>query len=300
MVEGVPKPTVSWFKDEIQLDKDNQYTIVESGDIYSLVIPSTGLENMGNYKALAENVAGTTSSSANLQVTNIPVFFVALPNNASAIQHKPFLLEVEVKGLPLPTIKLYKDGIEMKTREGWTIDSNEGKHTIVLENPKQNDEGIYTCIASNMAGKAETQCTLDVLTSPIFENGLDDLTVRHNDDIVLKVDVQGNPSPTVVWKVNGDCIEKFANFELQTVGPSNLLTIKKIEVEQGGTYEVIASNDAGSSSINGRIFVEGEHAKDFGRALHNILLSFNMGEICLELSHFIKKQNSIPIGFQYV
>ena len=95
MVKGDPKPLLKWYKNDKELSMDNHYKVEGSNDINSLRILNTVVDDTGIYKVTAENSAGVSVSSANLQVTNAPIFLGALPTNATAIENKLFQLHIQ-------------------------------------------------------------------------------------------------------------------------------------------------------------------------------------------------------------
>ncbi|KAF8561358.1 hypothetical protein P879_00953, partial [Paragonimus westermani] len=67
------------------------------------------------------------------------------------------------------------------------------------------DEGIYTCIARNVVGKAKFDIELDVQSKPTFLNATSGrrIEVVQGDNLVLECQVEGDPRPTVEWRKDG-------------------------------------------------------------------------------------------------
>lgn len=62
---GIPKPTVTWTKDDQQLLSGGRYTIQDDG---SLMISEADKEDTARYTCIADSVAGKDSASSVVQV----------------------------------------------------------------------------------------------------------------------------------------------------------------------------------------------------------------------------------------
>ncbi|KAA0186981.1 Hemicentin 1, partial [Fasciolopsis buskii] len=79
------------------------------------------------------------------------------------------------------------------------------KYDLIIRDIKAKDEGIYTCIARNVVGKAKFDIELDVQSKPSFmdpETGKL-IEVTQGDNLVLECQVEGDPKPTVEWRKDG-------------------------------------------------------------------------------------------------
>ena len=258
VVKGDPKPLLKWFKNEKEITMDSHFKIDGSDDAHSLRILNTVVDDSGVYKVTAENSAGVTVSTANLQVTNAPFFIGALPTNATAIENKPYQLQVQAKGVPTPEVVFYKDDNKIAESEKIMIQTSDKNHVLSLKNAELQDRGVYKCIATNQAGQVESECNLDVLSSPTIVQGLKDQTVTQQEDLMLMIETPGNCISSVNWKFNGRDVREFPNMEPKSDASMHTLTVHKIEQSQEGVYEAQASNDAGSFSSSAKIVVLGK------------------------------------------
>lgn len=64
------------------------------------------------------------------------------------------------QGTPLPVITWFKDGSAMLVDGGQNIISSDG--TLSIDQAMLSDAGIYTCVATNIAGSDESEITLYV------------------------------------------------------------------------------------------------------------------------------------------
>ena len=256
-VTGEPQPSIKWYKDDIELVSNKKIQIAGS----SLTIISTDLEDAGTYKAVAENQAGSTSSSASLDVSNAPVFVgELLPATGTAIENKAYSLEVQAQGVPEPEVVFFKNGNQIQDNESYSIQKLEKSHKLSIKSVAEDDRGLYKVKASNTAGHVEAECNLDVVTLPEIIRGLEDQTVKLHEDMQLSIEIRGMAS--ISWTINDKDANEFKNIELKSDGQIHTLFISKVEVAQEGIYKVTTSNDAGSYTSTANIFVQGMPSND--------------------------------------
>lgn len=81
-VRGTPTPTVSWFKDGVEVFSSRSYRVVTDNEISTLVIHQTALSDEGEIKCAATNRVGYTFSRAKLIIQGTSPY---LPVNPSGI-----------------------------------------------------------------------------------------------------------------------------------------------------------------------------------------------------------------------
>jgi hemicentin len=62
---GIPKPTITWRKDDQELSSGNEYLIHDNG---TLVIERASAEDKGRYKCIATNINGEKSATSTVNV----------------------------------------------------------------------------------------------------------------------------------------------------------------------------------------------------------------------------------------
>ena len=67
-VTGVPEPSVEWFRDSEPVKEDKRIKIRFDGELSTLKILSTELEDEGAYKCVAKNDLGSVSCASELLV----------------------------------------------------------------------------------------------------------------------------------------------------------------------------------------------------------------------------------------
>ncbi|CAG9530817.1 unnamed protein product, partial [Cercopithifilaria johnstoni] len=75
-------------------------------------------------------------------------------------------IHANVTGLPIPTCKWLKDGVELKTDNNTIITFKEGVAVLTIKKANVGNSGLYKLIAENIYGKQENQVELQVKGAP--------------------------------------------------------------------------------------------------------------------------------------
>ncbi len=75
-VKGNPTPYVTWYRDNISLNANANYHIINVCGVCSLLILRVGPKDIGEYKVVIENKLGTAESSMMLNVRGIHLYKV--------------------------------------------------------------------------------------------------------------------------------------------------------------------------------------------------------------------------------
>ena len=66
-------------------------------------------------------------------------------------------------GLPVPSVKWFKDGREVKPSPDFRFDHDGSNASMVVKQSISADTGIYECVAQNVAGEARTKCRVTII-----------------------------------------------------------------------------------------------------------------------------------------
>uniref|UniRef100_A0A0N5C350 INCENP_ARK-bind domain-containing protein n=1 Tax=Strongyloides papillosus TaxID=174720 RepID=A0A0N5C350_STREA len=254
--------TVKWFKDNIPIIHSDRIRILDDERLrkYSLTILETLKSDAGNYKCIAFNGDGEAETDCILEiqepryiqrrVTNelAPTFIFPLP----IIREVPELVEMSivciVTGEPEPSIKWFKDG-ELINKYHETI-FNDGVASLIIRLPIVSDSGIYTCEATNSMGVAKCSGIINIKevnhaaqVPPKFIEDLTNVSVIEGNEIILKCQLIGRPTPYVTWYKDGlkllmnnriiQYIDRHGNVKLN---------ILEARLDDGGEYTCEAQN----------------------------------------------------------
>ncbi|XP_070156195.1 obscurin isoform X7 [Polyergus mexicanus] len=166
-IEGFPKPSVHWFLGDVEItEKRTEYTRVEEGDNYKLIIKEVKTELKGHYTCKVQNEYGENSSSSNLTVNTRPKLLKKLADQRLK-EGETLTLTLEVSGTPDPEIKWYKDGEEVTAdaRIKITRDSQRKEsYDLTVTLLKGSDGGLYEVRAENELGYVTSKSKVIVLT----------------------------------------------------------------------------------------------------------------------------------------
>lgn len=106
------------------------------------------MEHKGNYSCIATSKDADVIQTT-VSVGIIPVFSLSPPESLELVEMQIVFLDCQASGYPSPTIKWYRDGKEITTEGRYKIFSN---GTLQLQETRQDDGGVYECIAGSSAG----------------------------------------------------------------------------------------------------------------------------------------------------
>ncbi|XP_053539408.1 ADAMTS-like protein 1 [Ictalurus punctatus] len=152
--QGIPTPTVSWTKDGLPLQ-------ASTGGLH---IASPGAKDVGIYRCTASNEMGSDSETTQVLLAEHPAIMTSW-KNISDLQSanlkvvvggrirthigSNLTLDCPVTGVPQPNVSWYR--LEGKLSAN-IISLPNG--SLLLHNLMPQDDGTYSCIASNPIGKA--------------------------------------------------------------------------------------------------------------------------------------------------
>ncbi|XP_019639391.1 PREDICTED: kin of IRRE-like protein 3 [Branchiostoma belcheri] len=141
-------------------------------------------------------------------------------------------------------------------KDGRTVAGGTGKQ-LTITNLQRTDTSVYTCQAINDVGSGSGNFTLNVAYPPkITTTAIQgEKPVRLGDRVSYKCQADGNPAPTVYWRVK-DTKVRF--------GTSNTLTFPSVRYQDEGRYECVASQQSFTSNdtietfinVKGQPFIE--------------------------------------------
>ncbi len=169
-LSGVPKPHIQWLKNDQPFDIDNKrIKTIEKGDVYSLIIDNTQLDDKASYTLKATNKAGEViSPKIALNVTAIqPKIKSDLQPTLNVTKDQPIILTIQADGKPKPQIKWFKGNDEIPTNQPGVKMIEEGDNTykLIIEKAAEKDQGEYSALIQNPGGQIKSKKTNVTVTS---------------------------------------------------------------------------------------------------------------------------------------
>ncbi|KAK3087485.1 hypothetical protein FSP39_006555 [Pinctada imbricata] len=237
---GKPRPTVTWTKDGSFFPTSSlRHKMLRRG---SIEFSSVRLEDAGTYICNASNKAGSTSRQIELDVQVPPQVIGPKQMSITGLPGQTYLLPCNIGGTPQPTIYWQKGAdIVLNNR----VFEN---GTLELHAVDERDSGIYICLAQNNAGYATTQVKFNVQVAPIISVTRTQVTVRQSRNIFLECRAAGEPKPKITWLKDGEELPS-NNYRIRK-SISGWLFVLYTTLDDAGVYTCIASNDAGSDTMD--------------------------------------------------
>uniref|UniRef100_A0AAY5EER9 Uncharacterized protein n=1 Tax=Electrophorus electricus TaxID=8005 RepID=A0AAY5EER9_ELEEL len=262
---------------EVSSDKWVRHETKVISTMYTL----TGLTTDGEYQFrviavndIGESVPGPASDS---------VIFGTIPalrkeiDEVTAKLGQTAILKCQIIGRPVPEIKWYKGGKEIREGRKYTATSDGRNHTLTISTDQQEDEGLYTCKGVNEAGECETSGTLVLEAAPNFPIPLKDkIFAGCGTTVRIHAVYIGRPEPKIMWLHGAKPMEPSENVMIENTEHYTHLILKNIPfsgkpdpvitwqkgqdlIDNNGYYQVIVTR-----SFTSLVFSNGVERKDAG------------------------------------
>ncbi|XP_055598620.1 roundabout homolog 1-like [Uranotaenia lowii] len=256
--DGVPMPTISWFKDgePIRVEPGSHKMFLPAGGLFFLkVLHSRRESDAGVYYCEAKNELGVARSrNATLKVSVLREDFRLEPQNTRVAQGETVMLECgPPKGYPEPTISWRKNGQTLDLSNSKRVRIVDGGN-LAIQDARQSDDGRYQCVAKNVVGTRESAVAfLRVHVKPFLVRGPQNQTAILGSSVVFQCRVGGDPMPDVLWRRSASG----GNMPLGRVHvlEDRSLQIDDITLEDMGEYSCEADNAVGSVTGTGSLTV---------------------------------------------
>uniref|UniRef100_A0A3B3QTK8 Ig-like domain-containing protein n=1 Tax=Paramormyrops kingsleyae TaxID=1676925 RepID=A0A3B3QTK8_9TELE len=139
---GMPPPSLSWLKDGQPLSLHRNLLL--DGQETRLHLTAVASHDAGLYSCVASNAAGSSTKTFNLTVLG-----EKRPTSV-AVLGQPVSLRCQVEGQPTPEITWLRDRRPVAEGARLRMFAN---GTLWLAAVQRTDSGLYTCSASNPAGR---------------------------------------------------------------------------------------------------------------------------------------------------
>ncbi|XP_051524815.1 obscurin [Myxocyprinus asiaticus] len=161
-VTGTPKLAIKWYKDGYAV-KDDQHHITSEGQLGACYLVLTGVTvaDSGQYMCYATNPAGNASTLANIMI-DVPPNFTTRLQNVLFVKGQDMQFKCSTKSTPLPSVRWFKDGIQLEYNSKHKIqsDAQAGILTLTVKRAEEADLGQYQCELLNEVGSAKCKAEL--------------------------------------------------------------------------------------------------------------------------------------------
>uniref|UniRef100_A0A8B9H3J1 Hemicentin 1 n=1 Tax=Astyanax mexicanus TaxID=7994 RepID=A0A8B9H3J1_ASTMX len=247
-VKGVPFPTIQWYKDRKPVFlADPNIEVSDQGQV--LKIKSARLGDQARYQCSVSNSAGKQSRDFNLSIYVPPSIKGGnVTAEVTALLDNSVTLECEARGVPLPAITWYKNGVTiLSSRQAQYLEHGQ---YLKITRVQVSDSGHYTCKVTSVAGTAEKAYELDVYVPPSITGGSDgpvEKKVVVSKSLTLECEAGGHPPPSLTWLKDGSPVN--AGNNLQVMEQGRKIQILSAVPSDAGRYVCVATSSAGEMEI---------------------------------------------------
>ncbi|NXX05720.1 NFASC protein, partial [Larus smithsonianus] len=248
---GNPKPAIPWLVngEPIEASPPNPSREV-AGD--TIVFRDTQIGSSAVYQCNASNEHGYLLANAFVSVLDVPPRILAPRNQLiRVIQNNRTRLDCPFFGSPIPTLRWFKNG-QGNTLDGGNYKAHENG-SLEMNMARKEDQGIYTCVATNILGKAEAQVRLEVKDPTRIVRGPEDQVVKRGSMPRLHCRIKHDPTLklTVTWLKDDAPLYMGNRMKKEDDG----LTIYGVAEKDQGDYTCVASTELDKDSAKAYLTV---------------------------------------------
>ncbi|XP_025061328.1 neurofascin isoform X15 [Alligator sinensis] len=248
---GNPKPTIQWLMNGEPIESSSPNLSREvSGD--TIVFRDTQIGSSAVYQCNASNEHGYLLANAFVSVLDVPPRILAPRNQLiKVILYNRTRLGCPFFGSPIPTLRWFKNG-QGSTLDGGNYQVHENG-TLEMNMARKEDQGIYTCVATNILGKAENQVRLEVKDPTRIVRGPEDQVVKKGSMVRLDCRIKHDSTLklTVNWLKDNTGLHIGKGMKKEDDG----LTIHGVAEKDQGDYTCIASTELDKDSAKAHLTV---------------------------------------------
>ena len=250
--KGAPQPAIHWEKDGVQVQSSSNYRLLHKGQV--LKIDQIDEDSAGRYTCTARNTAGSDYRSYVISVHQPPSLDETLDEDTfQIIEFGSLTLDCAISGGRFTWVK---DGVPLVPSERLRFSPANRKLYIINATPE--DEGEYTCTATNIAGSTFRTIKVEILISPRILREIDaiiwdDLDASFVEDgLELTCPADGVPAPTISWLKLGTAVERLHD---DVIVDGETLRFPIVKADHAGSYMCVAQNQAGTDQYEIEVIV---------------------------------------------
>uniref|UniRef100_A0A673IBQ3 Hemicentin-1 n=1 Tax=Sinocyclocheilus rhinocerous TaxID=307959 RepID=A0A673IBQ3_9TELE len=248
---AVPPPIITWYKNGRPITETANLRILADGQM--LELRETEVSDTGQYVCKASNVAGQVDKNFHLSIHVPPRLDGPAVERVVETISNPVAFACDATGIPPPSLTWLKNGRVIENSESLEMHILSGGSKLQIARSQLSDSGTYTCVASNVEGKARKNYHLTIQVPPnIIGSELpSEMSVLLNDSIQLVCRAEGNPTPEIQWLKDGKTLSRTSIFFSRISPDGSTLTVTAVHTSDSGKYTCVATNQAGEED---RIF----------------------------------------------
>uniref|UniRef100_A0A8D2LBP8 Neurofascin n=1 Tax=Varanus komodoensis TaxID=61221 RepID=A0A8D2LBP8_VARKO len=252
---GNPKPSIQWLVNGELIESSAPNPSREvNGDTIMFRDIQSGSSSV--YQCNASNEHGYLLANAFVSVLDV-IPRILTPRNQliKVIQNNRTLLDCPFFGSPIPTLRWFKNG-QGSTLHGGNYKTHENG-TLEIIRARKEDQGTYTCVATNLLGKAQNQVRLEIKDPTRIIDGPKDAVPKKGSTVQLICRIRHDPTLklTVTWLKDDTPLYLGSRMKKEEDG----LTIYGVAEKDQGYYTCVASTELDKDIARAHLTVLGNH-----------------------------------------
>nr|XP_028590128.1 neurofascin isoform X27 [Podarcis muralis] len=236
---GNPKPSIQWLVNGEPIESSTPNPSREvTGDTVMFRDIQSGSSAV--YQCNASNEHGYLLANAFVSVLDVIPRILAPRNQLiKVILNNRTRLDCPFFGSPIPTLRWFKNGQGSTLHGGNYIVHENG--TLEIIRARKEDQGTYTCVATNLLGKAQNQVRLEIKDLTRIIDGPKDAVPKKGSTVHLMCRVRHDPTLrlTVTWLKDDSPLYFGSRMKKEEDG----LTIYGVAEKDQGYYTCVASTE---------------------------------------------------------
>ncbi|MEE6496324.1 hypothetical protein FKM82_002300 [Ascaphus truei] len=248
---GVPPPIITWYKNGRLVMESANHTITAGGQRFTM--KHAQVSDTGEYECVAMNVVGQDNKKFFLSVYVPPSIQGPQEEHHNGTILNSITFSCDAYGIPMPNVIWLKDGNQINHSDSLEIHILSGGSRMTITRPQLKDSGTYSCIASNIDGKATKNYILTIQVPPsiVGSEMPNEISVLPGENIQLVCNADGIPPPLIYWLKDGQRIDNIDSHRIRMNPDGKTLTVSEVGTADTGKYTCVATNSAGEDD---RIF----------------------------------------------
>ncbi|XP_073732151.1 neurofascin homolog (chicken) a isoform X8 [Misgurnus anguillicaudatus] len=248
---GNPKPSIQWLMNGGPIESSQSSHEVQ-GD--TIMFHSVQIGSSAVYQCNASNEHGYLLANAFVSILDMAPRMLGPKNQQiKVIENNRTFLDCPFFGSPFPTLRWFKNG------QGSGLDGGQYKvyfnGTLEITQARPEDQGTYTCVATNMLGQVDNQVLLEVKEPTRIVRAPEDMTGPKGSTARFDCRVKHDASlpVTVTWLKDDKPLSLGWLSRIKKDDES--ITIPNINPEDSGTYRCTAKTEIDEYSASARLTV---------------------------------------------
>ncbi|XP_056414062.1 neurofascin isoform X6 [Hyla sarda] len=236
---GNPKPTIQWMMngEPISVTEPNPNFEV-AGD--TIIFREVQSGNSAVFQCNASNAHGYLLANAFINILDVPSRVLGPRNQLiRVIEYNRTQLDCPFFGSPIPTLRWFKNG-QGSNLDGGNYRVHENG-TLEISVVRKEDQGKYTCVATNILGNAENTVRLEVKEPTRIIKGPEDKIARRGSTVRLDCRVRSDTSLRLIVTWMKDDSQLYISSRMKK--EDDALTIFGVAEKDQGAYTCVAKTE---------------------------------------------------------